>query len=75
MKIPRNLSLVKLADSVTDDMIKEYHYPFKRSLTYIFLGEIVNMPGHCIVIEYKANHTVYSGYHTADFKELKKDEI
>ena len=75
MKIPRKLSLVKLSDSVTDAMIKEYHYPFKRSLTYIFVGEIINMPGHCVVVEYKANHIMYSGYHTDNFIELKDDEI
>jgi len=75
IKIPRKLSLVKLSDYVTDEMIKEYEYPFKKSKIYVFLGEIVNMQGHCVVVEYKANHTVYSGYHTDNFVELSEEEV
>ena len=48
-------------------------YPFKEKGTYIFFGEIPNMPDHCIVADYKTGK-IYSGYHTDNFVELTDDE-
>jgi len=68
----RQNALVKFDYS---DMPKKHHkfYPFKEDEPYIFMGEIVQMPGHCIVIEMKSGR-IYSGYHTEDFIELSEDE-
>ena len=57
------------------DLPKEYHkkYPFKKDKVYIFLGEIAQMPGHCIVAEYKTGKII-CGYHTENFIELTEDE-
>lgn len=49
-------------------------YPFKKSdEPYIFLGEIVQMPGHCIVVSMKTGK-IFSGYHMNNFIELTEDE-
>ncbi len=48
--------------------------PFARDGVYIFLGEIPNMPGHCVVIDHKRGKII-SGYHMEYFVELKRDEV
>jgi hypothetical protein len=69
---PRELSLVRF---LWDDIPKEQHkhYPFSYlENTYIFIGEIPNMPGHCIVAQ--KNGIFHTGYHTENFKEIPEDE-
>ena len=70
MKIPRQYSLVKF----TCEKDHWHFYPFTSNGVYIFLGEIPNMPGHCVVVEHKSGR-IYSGYHTDRFKEIDEDEI
>lgn len=69
--IPRKLSLVKFD---YDNIRAEHHhyYTFKEGKAYLFLGEIVNMPGHCAVVG--DNESVRFGYHTDNFVELTEDE-
>ena len=71
-KMPRQYSLVKFDFT---DLPKKYHmtYPFTEQGVYVFLGDIVNMEGHCIVADYKTG-MLYSGYHTDSFIELTDDE-
>lgn len=65
---PRPLSLVKLVDP------EHYAYAFKREdWQFVFLGEIPNMLGHCVVIGYSSGE-VYSGFHTENFSEVTEDE-
>lgn len=47
---------------------------FLEKDTYVFLGEIPNMPGHCVVLNHRTGK-VYSGYHTDNFIELTEDEV
>jgi hypothetical protein len=72
-KTPRKLSLVRFDAS---RMPREFRgkYPFRAGANYIFLGEIANMPGHCVVVNYRSGK-IYSGYHTELFVELKGDNI
>ena len=71
-KIPRKLSLVKF-DFDTIDIKYHSQYPFSRHEHYIFLGEIPNMNGHC-VIGHK-NGAITFGWHTDNFVELTDDEV
>ena len=41
---------------------------------FVFLGEIPNMPEHCVVAGHKSGR-VYSGYHATNFQELDEDEV
>lgn len=45
-------------------------YPMQPGKAYIFLGEIPNMGGHCIVVE-KDTGKFHVGYHTELFKEME----
>jgi len=71
-KQPRKLSLVKFD---FDGVSKAYsdQCPFKKGKSYIFLGEIPNMPGHCVIVD--APTKVHFGYHTGDFVELSEEEV
>jgi hypothetical protein len=71
-EIPRQYSLVRFS---YEDIPEEYHsgYPFIPDRLYIFLGEIPNMPGHCIVIDH-GDGTVHSGYHIENFSEISEEE-
>jgi hypothetical protein len=70
--VPRPMSLVKFDFDRVD---ASYHsnYPFTRKGVYVFLGEIANMGGHCIVVDHKTGQ-IHSGYHTENFVELAEDE-
>jgi hypothetical protein len=71
MNSPRQYALVKF--NICNGLDWK-HYPFAERRNYVFLGNIPNMPGHCIVVD---QHTgqIYTGYHTEDFKEIPEDEI
>jgi hypothetical protein len=69
---PRYLSLVQFH---FDTVPIEYHsnYPFVAGRSYVFFGEIPNMPGHCVVADHQTGQ-IYSGYHTENFIELQDDD-
>lgn len=48
-------------------------FPFQAGVIYVFLGEIPNMPGHCVVAERQSGRLL-AGYHTENFVELSEDE-
>ncbi|CAN5921307.1 hypothetical protein BH24BAC1_BH24BAC1_33450 [soil metagenome] len=70
--IPRPLSLVRFDSSRVPSSVST-EYPFRAGVSYIFLGEIPNMPGHCVVAEQQSGR-LYAGYHTEHFIELMEDE-
>lgn len=49
-------------------------YPFSKHDRFVFLSEINNMEGHCVVVNWKTGQ-VLSGYHTDDFVELTEEEL
>ncbi len=71
---PRQYSLCKFDFERFPKSFKaEEKYPFKKDALYIFLGNIPNMLGHCVVADHLSGR-VYSGYHTENFIELDEDE-
>ena len=70
---PRFLSLVRFDYA---GLPKEYHdgYPFNPQATYIFLGDIPNMMGHCVVMD-SSDGKFFCMYHTDHFKEIPEDEV
>jgi hypothetical protein len=71
-RIPRKLSLVKFkAPPVSSGSRRRC--PFTTNGTYVFFGEIPNMPGHCVVADHRSGQ-VYSGYHTDSFVELSEEQ-
>jgi len=69
---PRPLSLVRIVDD-TSATREPPNYPFEPGMTLVFLGEIPNMPGHCVVAEVGTGR-LHVGYHTERFVELREDE-
>ncbi|MBI5817870.1 MAG: hypothetical protein HZA88_02695 [Verrucomicrobia bacterium] len=70
----RPLSLVKLLPPPPIRGRKAPRYPFKKEDVLVFIGEIPNMPGHCVIAELR-NGKIHAGYHTESFAELSLDEI
>jgi len=67
------MSLVRFDfDSLPSRYRKQY--PFRRGAMYVFLGEIRNMAGHCVVADARTGR-LYSGYHTENFVELTAHEV
>lgn len=71
-KIPRKLSLVRFTAKTLTGAGRT-KYPFRAGRVYIFLGEIPNMRGHCVVAEQDSGK-IYAGYHTENFAELAEDD-
>ena len=70
---PRPFALCRFRfDQVPDE--DHYRYPFTPGGVYVFLGEIPNMPGHCVVADHGTGR-VFSGYHTEGFAELSPDDV
>ena len=41
---------------------------------YVFLGEIPNMPGHCVLAE-QATGRIVSGHHSERFTEVPPEDV
>lgn len=81
---PRPLSLVKFDFSKVsiEDKVSYYsHFDTKGDERLMFVGEIPNMPGHCVIhlmrrlTDNSEYIKTYVGYHTSDFIELTDDEL
>jgi len=72
MKEPRQYSLVKLDNSneETKAMLTHYYNEFDGESLFIYMGEMPNMRGHCVIAGYH-NGKVYSGYHLEMFVEVE----
>ena len=57
-----------------DGVPLEYHsqYPFTRDDVLLFLGEVRQMPGHCVIAT-KDGRVVW-GYHTENFVVIAEGE-
>lgn len=47
--------------------------PFVAGRDYLFLGEIIQMPGHGVFLDMETGQT-YSGYHIDEFRESLEEE-
>ena len=65
--------LVVYDPRLTDERIPS-DFPFKRGETVLFLGEITQMTGHCIVVK-QSTGKVFYGYHTDNFRQPTEEEI
>jgi len=71
---PRNNSLVYFDfDSLPSGYDKSL-YPFKKFHAYIYLGEIPNSPGNCVVLDPTTNE-VFTKFYITYFKEYMKGSV
>lgn len=80
---PRPYSFVRFKFENVDEEHKSYytHFELEKNQRLIFISEIANMPGHCIITKTTRNRDesesvrTYTGYHTSDFVELTDEEV
>mgnify|MGYP003386000004 CR=1 FL=1 len=70
---PRNLSLVKFNEGYTLPPGMREKYPFAIGETLLFVGDVINMPEHCVVV--KSDGNILWGFHSDNFVELTDDEV
>jgi len=61
-------TIVVLTEIYKDWLKKVNYNPFGEDESFVYFGEISNMPAHCVVAGYESGK-IYSGYHTEDFKK------
>ena len=71
--MPLNSIVVAVVGNDYRDGTQRYHYPWKKGDCLLYSGEIVNMPGHCIVST--KNGKIHWGFHTDNFRIATEDEI
>jgi len=74
--MPRINSLVKfiLQEDISEEIVRKYAaLGLEAGKTYLFMGEIIQMQGHCIVAN--DDGRVIWGFHTENFVELKGAEL
>lgn len=52
---------------------KEDFATFKKGQPFLYLGEIIQMKGHCIVVDKEGK--THWGYHTENFRVPEEDEV
>lgn len=52
---------------------KKWGYPWKEGDHLLYLGEILQMPGHVAVVD--KDGVIHWGYHDDNFREPREDEI
>lgn len=61
---------------IVDDFpesINKNSYPWKCGEALLYLGEVVQMPGHCIIVNRAGK--VFWGWHEDNFRHPLEDEI
>ena len=68
------LSIVKLEDWYIDHLKKKFLIIFTCYTSFIYLGEIPNLPGHCVIAGITTGK-IYSGYHIENFRVATEEEL
>jgi hypothetical protein len=73
--VPRQYSLVRLVQWYRDFLAENGNseLPLAQENVFVFLGEIPNMKGHCVVAGQESGR-VFSGYHIENFEEMDENE-
>jgi len=73
--LPRQYALVKVRESYREFIEQQGHddCALAQEDVFVFLGEIPNMRGHCVVAGHKSGR-IASSYHVENFVEIPEDE-
>jgi hypothetical protein len=58
----------------TSEIYEEYYKKNFEGKTFIFLGEIPNVPGHCLIADLYTGE-VSGMHHTDNFREATEEEV
>ncbi len=72
----RQYALVKVEDGMCQWLKDNDHQdsPLLSEKVFVFLGEIPNMPEHCVIAGQQSGK-VFSGFHISNFVELTSEEL
>ena len=72
----RQLALVEVEKDMIAWLRNNGHgdSPLLKEKVFVYLGEIPNMPEHCVVAGQESGR-VYSGFHSSNFTELIGDAL
>ncbi len=73
-RVTKRTSLNTLVRFDFDGVPMEYHsqYPFSRTDVFLFLGEVQQMPGHCVIAS--KDGRILWGYHTENFVVISPED-
>jgi hypothetical protein len=73
---PRQYALIKVTPLHKQWLLKngQKNSPLLSDDVFVFLGEIPNMPKHCVIAGYTSGK-IFSGYPLFNFVELTEDEV
>lgn len=60
--------------NIPEEHKQAYLEIFPKGEIYVYMGDLVQMPGHCVLCNYITGK-IYCGYHTENFIPLTEDEI
>jgi len=78
-KLPRQYAVVRFKEEECKEAIAQGYYAELLGKQFIYLGDIPNQPGHCVLVEVgpKPNleGKLHLFRHTDDFEEIPEDEL
>jgi len=74
MKKFKFLSMVLLEEWYLEELKKFNDHRFDKERFFVYLGEIPNMLGHCVVAGQNSGK-IYAGYHIEDFRLPTDEEL
>ena len=60
--------------NVSDENMFIYYSQFSKHENFLFLNEITNMPGHCMLYDF-ATRDIVGPYHTDNFRICTEEEV
>ena len=72
-KIKKNTIVVFDKTTVFSESYDKYYAPTFEGKTFIFLGEVPNAPGHCILADLSTG-LIIGMYHIENFRKATQDE-
>lgn len=60
--------------NVPDDIMFVYYSPYSKNENFLFISEITNMPGHCMLLDL-ATRDLIGPYHTDNFRICTEEEV
>lgn len=71
--MPPNSIVVAMVGNDPQEAMQGFNYPWKKGDGLLYLGEIVNMSGHCVVST--RDGKIHWGYHTENFRIATEEEV
>lgn len=58
---------------VSNEIMDQYYSKYSKNENFIFISEITNMPGHCMLFDF-ATRELIGPYHTDNFRICTDEE-